>query len=52
MPESAPVAARGGKAEDVVYAALFLALDESAWITGTNVAIDGGMSAKTGITEH
>jgi NAD(P)-dependent dehydrogenase (short-subunit alcohol dehydrogenase family) len=37
---------------DVAYAALFLASDESAWITGINIAVDGGMSCKTGITEH
>jgi len=36
----------------VAYAALFLASDESAWITGINIAVDGGMSCKTGITEH
>jgi len=47
-----PLLGRGGKAEDVAYAALFLASDESAWITGINIAVDGGMSAKTGITEH
>jgi meso-butanediol dehydrogenase/(S,S)-butanediol dehydrogenase/diacetyl reductase len=47
-----PLLGRGGQAEDVAYAALFLASDESAWITGINLAIDGGMSAKAGITEH
>lgn len=47
-----PLLGRGGAAEDVAYAALFLASDESAWITGINIAIDGGMSSKTGITEH
>ena len=47
-----PLLARGGEAGDVAYAALFLASDESAWITGINIAVDGGMSCKTGITEH
>lgn len=35
---------RHGQAEDVVNAALFLASDESAWISGTNIVIDGGAS--------
>lgn len=47
-----PLLGRGGEADDVAYAALFLASDESAWITGINIAVDGGMSCKTGITEH
>ena len=47
-----PLLGRGGEAEDVAYAALCLASDESAWITGINLPIDGGMSSKTGITEH
>ena len=36
---------RVGKPEDVAYCALFLASDESAWITGANFAVDGGASA-------
>lgn len=47
-----PLLGRGGEADDVAYAALFPASDESAWITGINIAVDGGMSCKTGITEH
>jgi NAD(P)-dependent dehydrogenase (short-subunit alcohol dehydrogenase family) len=35
---------RFGRAEDVVYAALFLASDESSWITGTTFVVDGGIS--------
>ncbi|MCC6575041.1 MAG: SDR family oxidoreductase [Planctomycetes bacterium] len=35
-----------GVPRDVAYAALFLASDDSAWITGTNLPIDGGVSAK------
>lgn len=33
---------RDGTPEDVAYAALFLASDEAAWITGTAVVVDGG----------
>ncbi|MBP7570007.1 MAG: SDR family oxidoreductase, partial [Acidobacteria bacterium] len=29
-------------AEDVAHAALFLASDESAWVTGTTLTVDGG----------
>lgn len=50
--EGWPLLARVGTADDVAYAALFLASDESAWITGINIAVDGGMSSKTGITLH
>ncbi len=35
---------RFGRAEDVVYAALYLASDESSWTTGTTFVIDGGIS--------
>jgi hypothetical protein len=33
---------RAGKGEDIGYAALFLASDESAYITGTDIVVDGG----------
>ena len=33
---------RIGKTEDLVGAALFLAADESAWVTGTTIYVDGG----------
>jgi len=33
---------RVGRPEDIAYAVLFLASDESAWITGTTLVIDGG----------
>jgi hypothetical protein len=36
---------RIGKTEDVAYAALFLASDESAFITGTTIIVDGGRTA-------
>ncbi len=35
---------RAGKPEDFVGAAVFLASDESAWITGTTLTVDGGFS--------
>ena len=36
---------RFGTAEDVARAALFLASDDSAFVTGAELAVDGGMSA-------
>ena len=39
---------RVGEPEDVAYAALFLASDEAAWITGINLMVDGGYGAKGG----
>ena len=33
-----------GQPEDVVNAAVFLASDESSWISGTNIVVDGGGS--------
>ncbi len=35
---------RAGQPEDMVGAAIFLASDESAWMTGTTVTVDGGFS--------
>jgi meso-butanediol dehydrogenase/(S,S)-butanediol dehydrogenase/diacetyl reductase len=35
---------RVGQPEDIVNAAIFLATDESSWISGTNIVIDGGGS--------
>ena len=35
---------RFGRAEDIVYAAIYLASDESAWTTGTTFVVDGGIS--------
>lgn len=34
--------ARNGTPEDVAHAALFLASEEAAWITGTSLVVDGG----------
>lgn len=36
---------RFGTLDDVVHAALFLASDEAAWITGTALPVDGGVAA-------
>ena len=37
--------ARFGKPEDIAELAVFLASDESSWITGTAIPADGGLSA-------
>lgn len=36
---------RLGTPDEIAYMALYLASDESAWTTGTAIAVDGGMSA-------
>ena len=35
-----------GKAEDVASTCLFLLSDEARWITGTNICVDGGYTAR------
>ena len=37
---------RIGTAEDVARAALFLASDDSGWVTGTNLLLDGGFTSR------
>jgi len=39
------VLGRLGVPDDVAYAVLFLASDESRFITGSEIRIDGGISA-------
>ena len=36
---------RLGRPEDIANAVLFLASDESSWVTGAAIPIDGGFSA-------
>jgi NAD(P)-dependent dehydrogenase (short-subunit alcohol dehydrogenase family) len=37
---------RAGQPEDIANMALFLASDESEWITGTSMLVDGGFMAR------
>ena len=37
---------RLGQSRDIAYGALYLASDEAAWITGIELVIDGGITAK------
>ena len=43
-PETTRELSRVGKPADIAYAALWLAADESEWITGTEVVADGGVA--------
>lgn len=43
-----PLRQRMGSAWDVAYAALFLASDEAKFVTGIELAVDGGQSARIG----
>lgn len=43
-----PLRAKMGTAWDVAFAALFLASDEAAFITGVALPVDGGQSARVG----
>ena len=45
--------ARTGYPQDIAYAALFFACDESAWITGQTLSVDGGVDVGTrSLWEH
>jgi NAD(P)-dependent dehydrogenase (short-subunit alcohol dehydrogenase family) len=37
---------RAGTAEDVAYGVLYLASDESSFVTGSELVIDGGATAQ------
>ena len=37
---------RVGQPEDIAYGALYLASDESSWVTGSELVIDGGFTAQ------
>ena len=37
---------RYGKPEEIAFAIIYLLSDASAWVTGTNLVIDGGRSLK------
>lgn len=43
-----PLRAKMGTAWDVAYAALYLASDEAAFVTGVMLPVDGGQSARVG----
>ena len=47
-----PMLGRTGRPIDVAYAGLFLASDESTFVTGANLTVDGGWSGKGGFTPH
>ncbi|MBA12971.1 MAG: SDR family oxidoreductase [SAR202 cluster bacterium] len=43
VPTAEPTLHRTGFPNDIAYASLFFASDESAWVTGQNLAVDGGV---------
>ena len=45
LAQSQPIR-RAGQPEDIANMALFLASDESAWITGASMVVDGGFMAR------
>jgi NAD(P)-dependent dehydrogenase (short-subunit alcohol dehydrogenase family) len=36
---------RHGKPEDVAWAIVYLVSDEASWVTGTDIKVDGGLTA-------
>jgi 3-oxoacyl-[acyl-carrier protein] reductase len=44
---AAPTLARTGHPQDIGYAALYLASDEAAWVTGQVLSVDGGVDSGT-----
>ena len=47
MSPASTVLARTGYPQDIAYAALYLASDEAAWVTGQVLAVDGGVDVGT-----
>ena len=47
--ENSALLGRMGRAEDIAAAALYLCSDESAWVTGVNLPVDGGFTASGGL---
>lgn len=41
-----------GQSEDVAYVVLFLASDESSWITGQSIVVDGGEEVFVDVPKH
>lgn len=50
MFEGLPILGRVGRPADVAYAGLFLASDESSFVTGVNFPVDGGATARVGVS--
>lgn len=46
LPDLQPLTGEFGRPEDVAQAALYLASDEAAFVTGTVLAVDGGWTAR------
>jgi len=47
VPVAEPTLHRTGFPNDIAYASLFFASDESGWVTGQNLVVDGGVDTGT-----